>query len=119
MLAAFQVLVLSVTIRSLYGVVRMPSAEMRLLNGNCGVLGATFLGVLFKAYGDVYEQSGEVLRLPRKMAFIEAKWFKCFQRSCWPLKFEIAGFYFADIGMSLTMGSFVAQNVANMLLLGA
>ena len=97
----------------------MPSTEIRLLNGNCGVLGAIFLGVLFKAYGQVFEKSGEVLQLPRQMAFIEAKWFESFHRSCWPLKFDIAGLYFVDMGMSLTMGSFVAQNVANMLLLGA
>ena len=91
--------------------------ELRLFNLNVVFLGITFLAVLFKTYGKVFEKSERVL-LDRKVALGD-KWFRRFHRSCRPLTFEIGGLYFVDPGLSLTVGSFVAQSVAGMLILGA
>ena len=112
--AALKVLFLLATIRCLYGLVRM-NGFMRVLTGNSALGYVVFLVVFFKALGGVLDQSEKLLLKRRNN--INNKWFKRFHRSCWPLKFEIAGLYFVDPPMSLTMGSFVIQNVVNMLIL--
>ena len=116
-LAAIQVLFLSLTIRSIYGMVKM-EGELRILHLNNTYGNVLFLVVLFKVLGKVYERSGATL-LKQKSLMGRVKWFRRHHRSCWPLQFEVAGLYYVDPGMSLTMGSFVVQNVANMLILGA
>ena len=116
MLASLKVLFLSVLIRSMYGVVKIDGA-LRLFNLNVAILGDGFLGVLLKTYGKVFEESERAL-LDRKVAIGDRR-FRRFHQSCRPLTFEIGGLYFVDRGLSLTVGSFVAQSVAGMLILGA
>ena len=74
-----------------------------------------FLGVTFKALGKIYDTSEQALYRNRKQ--LDEKWFRRFHRSCPPLKIQVAGMYFVDLPMTLTMGSFVIENVANMLIL--
>ena len=76
-----------------------------MLNLNYAIGLVVFLGVTFKALGKMYDTSEEVL------------WFRRFHRSCPPLKIQVAGMYFVDLPMTLTMGSFVIENVANILIL--
>ena len=113
-LAALQILFMSITIRAIYGMVKF-EGELRFVHLNNTYGNVIFLIVLFKALGQVYENSTNLL-LKEKGILGRAKWFRKFHRSCWPLKFEMAGLYFVDPGMSLTMGSFVVQNVVNMIL---
>ena len=113
-LATLKCLCLLASIRCLYGVVRM-NGYMRLLNGTRAVCYVGFLIVFFRSLGQVFDLSEQVLAQRRRSR--GDKWLKRFHRSCWPLKFEIGGLYFADPPMSLTMGSFVVQNVVNMLML--
>ena len=82
---------------------------------NNAVAIVVFLTVTFKALGQVYEESLEVLC--QKRSQLVDKCFRRFHRSCRPLKIQVAGMYFADLGMCLTMGSFVIENVANILIL--
>ena len=116
-LAAIKILFLSMTIRSIYGAVKM-EGELRILHVNNTYANVGLLVVTFKVLGKVYQKSGDAL-LKQKRLMGRVKWFRKYYRSCRPLKFEVAGLYFVDLGMSLTMGSFVVQNVANMLILGA
>ena len=116
MLASTKVLLLLAGIRCIYGAVKM-EGELRMLNLNCSILCVSFLGGLFRALGQVYEKSGEVLLL--HSTGNGDKWLRRFHRSCRPLRVEIAGLYFVDPAMSLTMGSFVAENVGNLLILAA
>lgn len=89
---------------------------IRVLNVNAAMTCLAFLAIAFKALGEVYERSIQVLLQQRVVT--GSKWFRRFHRSCSALKFQVAGLYFVDSPMSLTMGSFVIQNVANMLILG-
>ena len=77
-----------------------------------------FLSGTFWALGQVYDMSGDVL-YEQKCLTENSKWFGQFHRSCRQLRFEVAGLYFVDPTMSLTIGSFVLENVANMLMLRA
>ena len=112
-LATVKVLSLLAIIRSLYLVVKM-NGFMQLVNGNSALCFGIFLIVCFNALGQVFDLSEQVLVQQKRNGGNE--WFRRFHRSCYPLKFEIAGMYFADPPMSLTMGSFVIENVANMLI---
>ena len=114
-LATIKVLFLLGTIRCTYGVVKT-SGLVRMFNLNAAIGFDVFLAVTFKALGEVYEKSKDVLIRERKM--LNDKWFRRFHRSFWPLKFEVGGLYFVDPLMSLTMGSFVVLNVTNLLILG-
>lgn len=118
MIGAVKVLFVSVLIRSIYGAIKMEGIT-RLLSLSAAMFSIGFLGVLFKVYGQVWAGSRAVLMARRKGIPREEKWFRAFHRSCQPLKFDIAGLYFVDPGMSLTLGSFVVQNMANLLILGA
>ena len=88
---------------------------IRAYNFTCAIGFVIFLSITFKALGQVYEKSTEVLS--ERKYLVKDKWFKRFHRSCRPLKIQIAGMYFVDVPMCLTMGSFVIQNVVNMLIL--
>ena len=113
-LAILQAVVLLLTIRCIYGFVTM-DGYMRVFSLNCAIGYVISLAVGFKAFGQVYEKSEEVLS--HKRTQLGGKWFRRFHRSCRPLKIQVAGLYFVDPPMCLTMGSFVIQNVANMLVL--
>ena len=114
-LAAVKVLFLLATIRCIYGVVKMEGPlRIASLNGAIGYL--VYLTVAFRALGKVYGKSEEVL-VKQKSLTGEDKCFRRFIRSCRPLRFEIAHLYFVDPPMTLTMNSFVLENVANMLML--
>ena len=89
---------------------------MRLLNGTRALCYVGFLVVFFRSLGEVLDSSEQVLAQQKRNR--SDKWFRQFHRSCWALKFEIGGLYFADPPMLLTMVSFVIQNVVNMLMLG-
>ena len=96
------------------GVVRT-DGYIQLLNLNSTVGLAVFLAVAFKALGQIYEKSTEVLS--ERKYLMKDKWSKGFHRSCRPLKVLVAGMYFVDVPMSLTVGSFVIENVGNALIL--
>ena len=113
-LAALKILFLLGTIRCIYGIIKM-NGYLRVFNLSVAAGYVGFLIVFFKALGEVYDKSEKVLLKQRSMP--HDKWFRRFLLSCKPLKFEVAGLYFVDPPMSLTMGSFVIQNVANMLIL--
>ena len=114
-LAAIKILFLLSAIHHIYGVVKMDGL-IRVLNLKAATTCLVFLAVAFKALAEVYERSVKaLLQQRRRMA---DKWFRRFHRSCAALKFEVAGMYFVDSPMCLTMGSFVIINVANMLILG-
>ena len=115
-LASIKVLFLLGAIRLIYGVVKL-NGYIRICNLNAAVGYLIFLTVAFKALGEVYERS--VKELLQHGEMMSDKWFRRLRRSCPPLKFQVAGMYFVDSPMSLAMGSFVIQNVANMLILGA
>ena len=115
-LAALKTLYLLGVIRCIYGVIKM-DGFIRVINFNCAVGFLVFLTVAFKALGEIYEKSEEALAQQKKM--LKNRWFRRFHRSCWPLKMQVAGMYFIDSPMSLTMYSFIIINVANMLILGA
>ena len=116
-LAAVKLLLLLLMIRFIYGMVKM-DGPLRLLNLNNTIGNLVFLLVTFRALGQIYEKSGYMLLKHRRL-IRGNKWFRRFLWSCWPLRFEIANLYFVDPPMSLTMGSFILENVANMLMLGA
>ena len=113
-LAILQTVMLLVTIRCIYGFVTM-DGFMRVFALNCAINYVIFLAVSFKAFAQVYEMSQEVLSHKRKQ--LGDKWFRRFHRSCGALKIQVAGLYFVDLSMCLTMGSFVIENVVNMLIL--
>ena len=113
-LATLQTVFLLVTIRCMCGVVKM-DGHMRAYNMNCTTGFVVFLAVTFKALGQVYEKSEEILWQQKNL--LAGKLFRRFHRSCRPLKIQVAGIYFMDLPMSLTMGSFVMENVANILIL--
>ena len=118
MIGMVKALFILTTIRCIYGAVKM-NGIIQLFSVNVAVLGVGFLAMVFRLYGDVWEASRDTLQR-RKFVLPErrnAKWFRAFHRSCQPLRFEIAGLYYADPGMSLTLGLFAAQNVANLLIL--
>ena len=113
-LACLKVISLLAIIRAIYGVVKM-NGYIRIVNLNVAFSDTYFLWVTFKALGQMYVQSNEVLvQQKRRMG---DKWFRRFHRSCPPLKFQVAGLYFADPPMCLTAGYFVLENVANMLMI--
>ena len=116
-LAAVKVLFLLLMIRFIYAMVKM-DGPVQILNLNNTIGNLVFLVVAFRALGQVYAKSVDVF-LQQKHLVGGNKWFRRFLRSCWPLRFEIANLYFVDPPMSLTMGSFILENVANMLMLGA
>ena len=111
-LAALKMLFLLATIRCLYVIVRT-TGYMRLLHGNSTLCYIVFLVVVFRILGQVFDLSEKVLAQQKRE--VGHRWFRQFHRSCRPLKFEIAGLYYVDPPMSLTMGSFVIQNVVNLL----
>ena len=113
-LAILQTVVLLLTIRCIYGFVTM-EGYLRVFSLNCSIGYIIFLAVGFRAFGQVYETSQDVLCQKRKQ--VGDKWFRRLHRSCRPLKIQVAGMYFVDLPMSLTMGSFVIENVVNMLIL--
>ena len=88
---------------------------IRIFNLNVAIGYVVSLAVLFRALGEVYDKSGKVLLQRKNM--LHDKWFRVFLRSCRPLKFVVAGLYFVEPPVSLTMGSFVLQNLANLLIL--
>ena len=114
--AGLKTLFLLGTVRCLYGVLRM-NGIIRVFNGNSAICYVVFLVIFFKALGDVYDLSEKTVGQQKRN--MGNKWFRRFHRTCWPLKYEIAGMYFVDPPMSLTMASFVLENVVNMLILGA
>ena len=114
-LASLKILFLLGVIRCVYGVMKM-NGYVRVINFNCAAGFLVFLAVTFKALGEIYEKSEEALARQKKVR--KNKWFRRFHRSCLPLKIQVAGIYFIDSPMSLTMFSFIIQNVANMLILG-
>ena len=111
-LVSIKVMFLLAAIRCVYGMVKMEGL-FRIFNFNAATTLLIFLAVAFKALGAVYKKSVEELFQHRRV--LNNKWFRRFGRSCRPLKLEIGGLYFVDSPMSLTMGSFVIQNVANLL----
>ena len=117
MLATVKVLFLLLAIRCIYGVVKM-NGILQILNLNCTIGLLVFLTFTFRALGQVFAESQSVLMTQKSFRGGD-KWFRRFLRSCRPLRFEIARLYFVDPPMSLTMGSFVLENVANLLLLAA
>ena len=117
MLAAVKVLFLLLAIRCIYGAVKMRGILQILnLNSIAGLL--VFLTFTFWALGQVFAKSQSAL-MTQKSVRGGDKWFRRFLQSCRPLRFEIAHLYFVDPLMSLTMGSFVLENVANLLILAA
>ena len=113
-LAIVKTVALLVTIRFIYGFVKM-DGYMRVFCLNCAIGYTISLAIGFKALGQLYEESQKMLCHKRKQR--GNKWFRRFHKSCRPLKIRVAGLYFVDPPMALTMGSFVIQNVANMLVL--
>ena len=87
---------------------------IRAYSLNCAVSIIVFLIITFKALGLVFEESQKMLSKKRNQ--LGDKWFRRFHRSCRPLKIQVGGIYFVDLGMCLTMGSFVIENVANILI---
>ena len=87
---------------------------IRIFNLNTTIGTVIFLSVFFQALGKVYEESTEVLA--ERKYLVNDKWIRRFHRSCRPLNIQVPGMYFVDLQMSLTMGSFVIQNVVNMLI---
>ena len=116
-LAAGKVLFLLATIRCIYGVVKMDGL-LQIFNFNCAIGCLIFLTLTFRALGQVFAESENRL-MAQKRVMGRDKWFRRFLRSCRPLRFEIAHLYSVDPLMSLTMGSFVLQNVANLLMADA
>ena len=114
-LAIVKTVALLVTIRFIYGFVKM-DGYMKVFNLNAAICYTISLAIGFKELGQLYEESQKMLCHKRKQR--GNKWFRRFHnRSCRPLKIRVAGLYFVDPPMSLSMGSFVIQNVANMLVL--
>ena len=74
-----------------------------------------FLAGAFRALGQVFAESGDAL-MTQKQAAGGDKWLRQFLRSCRPLRFEIAHLYVVDPPLLLTMGSFVVENLANLLM---
>lgn len=114
-LTSTKVLFLLVSIRCIYGVVKM-TGLLQIFNLSCAVGDLFFLTFTFRALGQVFAESQGVL-VTQKSFTGGDKWLRRFLRSCRPLRFEIAHLYFVDPPMTLTMGSFVLENVANLLML--
>ena len=116
-LATAKVLFLLATIRCIYGVVKMDGL-LQIFNFNCAIGCLIFLIFTFRELGELFATSENTL-MTQKRVMGRDKWVRRFLRSSRPLRFEIAHLYFVDPPMSLTMGSFVVQNVANLLMLAA
>ena len=113
-LAAFKSIHILAVIRCMCTVAKT-NGYIRAFSLKNAIAIVVFLTVTFKALGQVYEESQEVLR--QKRSLLGDKWFRRFHRSCRPLKIQVGGMYFAELGMCLTMRSFVIENVANILIL--
>ena len=114
LLAASKVLLLLATIRSIYGMLKTDGL-LQILYLNCAIANVVYLSATFRALGQAFEESRLVL-LEQRSGRGSDKWARRLLRSCRSLRFEIAHLYFIDPPMSLTMGSFVLQNVANLLM---
>ena len=92
---------------------------VRILQGVVGLSAWLCLQLAFRALGGIHETLAETLSTARFMR--GNPWFrrfvvKNFIRSCAPLRFNVAGFYYVDKGMSLTIAAIILENTVNLLI---
>ena len=101
-------------IRSLYGALR-GEGILRVLQAVMGFSTWLYLYLAFSALGAVHETSSDALQ--KWSGFRGGNpWFRRFWRSCRPLRFNVAGFYYVDKGMPLTLSVHIVESTVDMVL---
>ena len=87
---------------------------VRVLQGVAGFSAWLYLQLAFRALGNIHETSTEALNAARGMN--RDPWFRRFMRSCKPLKVDVAGLYYVDRGMPLTLAAIILESTVNLLI---
>ena len=112
-LAAHKVIFGLMIIRSMYGALTQ-SGEVRILQAIIGTSGWLYLQMAFKNIGSVSQGCEEMLFAWKPMG--KDPWFGRFLKSCKQLRVGIAGLYYVDKQMSLTLASIILDRIVNMLI---
>ena len=111
-----QFLCIILIMRSLYGALVVDGPERgRMIVGIIAHFG--FLRGVFKAVAEVYGNSDQVLA--SWSIHGRDKWFKRFRMSCRALKIDIAGLYYVDHSLMLTMCAIILDGTVNLLVTGS
>ena len=112
-LAGHKILFVLMIIRSMYGALTQ-AGELRILQAIVGFSAWLYLQLAFKTIGNVYESCEEML--PAWKKFGKDPWFRRFLKSCRKQRVEVAGFYYVDRKMSLTLAAIILENAVNMMI---
>ena len=112
-LAGHKILFVLMIIRSMYGALTQ-NGELRILQAIVGFSAWLYLQMAFKMIGSVYESCEDML--PAWKKFGKDPWFRRFLKSCRKQRVEVAGLYYVDGKMSLTMAAIVVESTVNMLI---
>ena len=112
-LAGHKVLFALMIIRSMYGALTQ-SGEVRILQAIVGSSAWFYLQMAFQTIGNVSEGSEEMLFAWKPLGI--DPWFGRFLKSCRLMRVGIAGFYYVDKQMSLTLAAIILDGTVNMLI---
>ena len=112
LVAAHKIIFILMIIRSMYGAFA-GTGEVRILQAIVGTRTWFYLQTAFKLIGGVHQTCTDMLLAWRR---VRDPWFTRFLKSCRVVKVEIAGLYYVDKKLSLTLAAIILENIVNMLI---
>ena len=113
-LAGHKVLFVMLIVRSMYGALTQNGGEVRILQALVGSSAWLYLQMAFKIIGSIYEGCEDML--PEWKQLGKDPWFGRFLKSCKKLRVSVAGLYYVDRKMSLTLAAIILENTVNMMI---